>query len=212
MIPTADDLRGTLLAGVDAILRSAGAKRVPATDLSGLAGTGEGLVAMYEDTQSFVGVAMFTSVAALREGWLQAQEDLARLTSTSVTALGAKAWDGYLVLLTTQAVPEREVAAVTAIRGNTRRLRKLVLAPGDEAATATAERLGSFLRRELAPLLPLDLPRDGKYQDPVRALPQRLKVAGMTAADIATVLDAYEAGSPMVVALHKQRLSTEGHS
>jgi hypothetical protein len=211
-MPSSADLVGTLLARVDAILQSAGATRVPTPDLSGLAGTADGLVAVYEDTQSFVGVASYTSVAALREGWLQAQEDLALLTSSSIASLGAKAWDGYLVLLSTQAIPEREVAAVTAIRGNTRRLRKLVIAPSDETAAATPERLSNFLRRELAPLLPLDLPRDGTYQDPVKALPQRLKVPGMTATDITTVLDAYDAGSPMVVALHQQRLSAEAHS
>ena len=212
MTHSSPELVGNLLAGVDAILKSAGATRVPTTELSGLAGSAEGLVAVYEDTQSFVGVASFTTVPGLREGWLQAQEDLALLTSSSIATLGAKAWDGYLVLLSTQAIPEREVAAVTAIRGNTRRLRKLVIALGDEVSAATPERLSNLLRRELAPLLPLELRRDATYQDPVGALPQRVKVPGMTAFDIKTVLDAYDAGSPMVVALHQQRLSAEGHS
>ncbi len=212
MMPSSADLVGTLLAGVDVILKAAGATRVPTPDLSGLAGTADGLVAVYEDTQSFVGVASYSSVAALREGWLQAQEDVALLTSNSLASLGAKAWDGYLVLLSTQAIPEREVAAVTAIRANTRRLRKLVIAPSDETTAATPERLSNFLRRELAPLLPLYLPRDRSFQDPVKALPHRLKVPGMTATDIKTVLEAYDAGSPMVVALHTQRLSAEGLS
>ncbi len=211
-MPSSADLVGTLLAGVDVILKAAGATRVPTPDLSGLAGTADGLVAVYEDTQIFVGVASYSSVAALREGWLQAQEDVALLTSNSLASLGAKAWDGYLVLLSTQAIPEREVAAVTAIRANTRRLRKLVIAPSDETTAATPERLSNFLRRELAPLLPLYLPRDGSFQDPVKALPHRLKVPGMTATDIKTVLEAYDAGSPMVVALHRQRLSAEGLS
>lgn len=208
MTPTSADLMGGLLGGVDAILKSAGATRVPTRKLSGLTGNVDGLVAVYEDAQSFVGLASYASVASLRDGWLQAQEDLALFSSNSISSLGAKAWDGYLVLLSTQAIPEREVAAVTAIRGNTRRLRKLVVAP-DDVASATPERLARFLRRELAPLLPLDLPKNGTYQDPVKALPQRLNVAGMAATDIKTVLDAYDAGSPMVVALHQQRLSKE---
>jgi hypothetical protein len=196
-----------LLAVVDVVLSSANSKRIP-TDALEDWGV---LAAAYEDPHSFVGVAYFPSLSGLIAGWLDAQERLGRLAST-VTQLGAKAWDGYLVLLCDQSSSPDTAAEVTAIRSNTRRLRKLVitgddLMQGDQPIPPVVA-----VRRALAPLLPIDVPPDSGFVDPVSTLSARITVPGLEASDIDVVVEAHELGLPMVAALHERLRHRSGRS
>ena len=64
-------------------------------------------------------------------GWLQAQAALVDLISAFFHRSDAKAWEGYLVLLTPSVLPHDAALEVTEIRRNTTHVRKLV-ATGDE--------------------------------------------------------------------------------
>lgn len=195
----------SMIAIVDRILQANGAVRVAVEESQ----RGDSyLSAAYEDNYSFIGVAYFISMSNLIDHWLDAQEELERLTSRAIVHLGAKAWDGYLVLLTEQPISRLTMASVTAIRSNTRQLRKLVIARDDLAADKGVS-LESTVGRSLTPLLPLTVPRVASFVDPVSTLPDRLKVVGLSRDDIEAVVIAHSLGLPMIATLHTRISGTE---
>src|SRR6267378_4471682 len=125
---------------------------------------------LYEDPYSIASVAVYETWHELTTGWIQLQESLVELISHYWTRADAKAWDGYLVLLT-PATPTSSVEA-EAIRYNTTRLRKL-LATGDDL------RRLSDITRVLAPLLPLDAIATTADETALEMLPRLLAPHGI---------------------------------
>lgn len=162
---------------------------------------------LYEDEHSVVGVSAFETVQDLIASWLDAQDDLSRIMSAVIPSMNSKAWDGYLIAVTGQVPRSTEAADLAAIRSNTRRARKLVIT-GDDVGHGSAG-IRNGIRRGLAPLLPLELPEETSGADPIAGLPSRISVPGMTAADVAAVIAAYEDGLPPLQALH-QRMALGG--
>ena len=104
---------------------------------------------VYEDPYSVVCVAVYETWAELSSAWAEDQANLVALISTHFARNEAKAWDGYLVLLTPSVVPTNERLTAINIQRNTLHLRKL-LAGGEELRSVSA------VRRALLPLLPLE--------------------------------------------------------
>ncbi len=112
---------------------------------------------VYEDAYSIVCVTVYETWGELSSRWVEDQANLVDLISKHFGRNDAKAWDGYLVLLTPSVVPSHERLRAISIQRNTLHVRKL-FADGDE--------LGSIgdVRRVLLPLLPL-LPLEKHYGD-----------------------------------------------
>lgn len=160
---------------------------------------------VYEDPLAVIGYAVFESVGRLRADWIAAQEQLAKTISGALYNMGSKAWDGYLILATPERATSEDAADLTAIRSNTRRLRKLVITGtelGDEPFDV--ELVRSSVHRALAPLRPLSIPQSVGAIDPLAGLPARVAVPGLSSADLEAVVSAYVEGKPMIQALHSR--------
>ena len=188
-----------LLVLVEGLLGTAGMQRVATPNLPSLWG-------VYEDVYAVVGVAEYETIDELVTGWLDAQEQLAGLMSGSVTNIGAKAWDGYLVLVCSQTPLGEQIAQLSEIRSNTRRTRKLLLVQ-DSSLVALSEDLHASrrrVRRTLAPLMPLDIPDSSKFVDPLDELPARLQVPGFDVEDLRVLVSSYEGREPLVAKMHER--------
>jgi hypothetical protein len=166
---------------------------------------------VYEDPLAVIGYAVFESVGRLRSDWITAQEQLAKTISGALHNMGSKAWDGYLILATPERASSQDAAALTAIRSNTRRLRKFVITGselGDEPLDV--ELIRSSVHRALAPLRPLSIPQSVGAIDPLAGLPARVVVHGLSSAELDAVVSAYVEGKPMIQALHR-RLQGRSH-
>ena len=171
------------------------------------------LSGIYEDPLSVIGYAVFENLDALRSEWVAAQEQLSAAISGALYNMGPKAWDGYLILATPERASSNDAVELTAIRSNTRRLRKLVITGselGDEPMEATLIR--SAVHRALAPLRPLSLPQSVGAIDPLAGLPSRISVRGLSAANIDAVVSAYVEGRPMLQSLHASLHQEDGGS
>ena len=102
---------------------------------------------LFEDKYNVVGVAVFTTISELLQSWADWQGALVDVISRYVGQTESKAWDGYLVLLTTAISPGSD-ANIESIRSDTTRLRKLVATGDDLASPGDIDRL-------LRSLLPL---------------------------------------------------------
>ena len=150
----------------------------------------------FEDEYGIVGVAIYETWGELAGRWQDAQGALVRLISEYVSKAEAKAWDGYLVLLTpASSTAGRE--AVELIRYDTSRLRKLV---------ADGEELGSLSQVEdtLLPLLPLEPVAPALAErSALDLLPELLEDRAIAPALTVRLLEAYAAGEPLVEGLHE---------
>jgi hypothetical protein len=156
---------------------------------------------VFEDPFGVVAVAVFDTWEHLAASWPQAQAALVELLSASIAADQAKAWEGYLVLLTLgSAGAERQ--QLDAIRYDVSRLRKLV------ADATELEELGA-LDRLLAPLLPLS--GDPKLADeppaPLDLLRAELHARGFATGAVDSLLDAFEGQDSLVETLGRWRQS-----
>ena len=150
----------------------------------------------FEDAYGIVAVAVYETWGELAGRWQDAQGALVRLISAYLSKAEAKAWDGYLVLLT-PATSTAGREAVEAIRYDTSRLRKLV---------ADGEELGSLTQVEevLLPLLPLKPVAPALAERSVLdLLPEMLKDREIAPAATTRLLEAYAAGRPLVEGLHE---------
>ena len=120
---------------------------------------------LFEDQYGVVGIVVFDTWAGLESGWAKEQESLVALMSRHFAAADAKAWDGYLVLLTPATIDPEARPVLSDIRSDTNRVRKFV---------STGEELRSLADVEsvLRPLLPLE-PNDsvGGVTSILQALP-----------------------------------------
>lgn len=152
---------------------------------------------LFEDEYNVVGIAVFQTCADLVDSWPELQGSLVEAISQTVGLAEGKAWDGYLVLLTTGV--SSEDVDLEAVRYHTGRLRKLV---------ATGEELGTpgGVERLLRPLLPLRpaLAPTGSVSALDR-LPDLLALRGIKRETTAVLVDAFVNQKALVETLHKSR-------
>jgi hypothetical protein len=148
------------------------------------------IIRTFEDRLSVVGIAYFATWQGLDAGWIEAQGALVELMSDRLTRSDPKAWEGYLLLFTSDLAPD--ALAVDRVRRDTTRLRKLVTT-GSELKSIAG------VGDALLPVLPLEL--DGGTSDAERILdrlPQLLEPSGIDPGLARRVVIAYEANrSPM---------------
>lgn len=156
---------------------------------------------LFEDPYSIIGVANFTSTRSLVDGWVHAQDTLMRIVARAGGELGAKAWDTYLILVADEPILAGDKVDVAKIRGNTRYARKLVISADDLSTDASAS-AWTNVTRSLAPILPVVLPADVSYKDPLATLPNRLASTGIAPEVIEGVIMAHRRGLPLIAELH----------
>jgi hypothetical protein len=159
----------------------------------------------FEDEYAIIAVWTFDSVEALVAGWGTAQDHVVQLLGASVVNTDPKSWDGYLVLVAVDGVPDGLAAELSNIRSDTRRVRKLVMTADDlPSRVSDPLELTPAVRRSLAPVLDLELDSSLGRSDPLDSLPMRLSTSLDLAPYLAAVVAAYEAGESPLEALHKQ--------
>lgn len=153
---------------------------------------------LFEDEFNVVGVSVFDTCGELVKMWPDLQGSLVDVISKRVGHEEAKAWDGYLVLLSPGLAPS-DSTAIKAIRYNTIRLRKLV-ATGDEL------RRPSDVERVLRPLLPFGQ-EDAIISNAsaLDLLPRLLTALGIPAQTTETLVKAFKEQAPMLERLHTLR-------
>jgi hypothetical protein len=195
---TAENMR-SLEAQIRSFMFGTGAQLVNAEHL----GRGP-LAGMFEDRLTVVGYAVFESTDELLNTWINAQDQMANAIGRSDFDLGAKAWDGYLILATGQTSTPDQSAHLTSIRSNTRRLRKILVLGEDLEQRSGKQSVESAIARALAPLAPLELGGGGGAADPLAGLGHRLDVPGLDRADIEAVVAAYRESRPLIQVLHER--------
>lgn len=164
----------------------------------------------FEDEYSVIAVWTFESVEELVGGWGAAQDHVVDFLGENVVSTDPKSWDGYLVLVAMDGVPERLVADLSAIRSDTRRVRKLVLTADDlPSRVFDPLELAPQVRRTLAPILDLDLDTTPERSDPLSTLPARVSGALNSDAHLDVVIAAYKAGESPLEALHERLIATQ---
>lgn len=147
----------------------------------------------YEDAVSIVGVVLYPSWSALRDGWIEAQSVLVDLLSERLDRGDPKSWEGYLVLLTLD--PPANSAEVDEIRRDTTRLRKVV-ATGEDMFQV------SHVEEALLPVVPL---LDGVLRSDAGSvldrLPDLLEPKRVDRDLTRRVVDAFEQDRPLMEAV-----------
>jgi hypothetical protein len=155
-------------------------------------------IRVFEDPFAIVAVCVFDTWGDLVSGWQDAQGAFVELISAHLNLVDAKAWDGYLVLLTPGSRGD-DRDTIDAIRYDTARVRKLV------AAAPELETVDDIVRA-LLPLLPLVV--DLELQ-PIRSvfdlLGETLTDAGVDRRLVDGLLDAFTQQRPLVDRLHELR-------
>lgn len=151
---------------------------------------------LFEDKYNVVGIAVFTTAAELISSWADLQGALVEVISRYVGQTEKKAWDGYLVLLTTAIAPASD-ADIEDIRSDTTRLRKLVATGEDLSAPGDVERL-------LRSLLPLHAPQDLIGQSTaLDLLPELLAEQGINESTTKVLVKSFIEQKPLMDALHR---------
>jgi hypothetical protein len=152
---------------------------------------------LFEDEYNVVGIVVFDTCSELLQTWTDLQGSFVDLISEHVGQTEAKAWDGYLVLLTSGMAPSEE-AELEAVRYNTHRLRKIV-ATGEELRTITD------VERILRALLPLSDERATMDNaSALDVLPRLLADQGIAQETTRVIVEAFRSQSPMIERLHEK--------
>lgn len=185
-----------LLAASTRCLEDAGYKRVETITDPDFAYPG---ARVFEDVYNIVAVVAYNTWAELSDNWGSAQAALVNVISEHLDRSEAKAWDGYLVLITPSVLDSSEQEELTEIRYNTARVRKLIAAGIELTVLEDVSRL-------LAPLLPLELQKLPQEQPSVLALlPSILGAKGISEDAVMLLITAYEEQKPLLEALHALR-------
>ena len=153
---------------------------------------------LFEDKYSVVGIAVFKTTAELLQSWADLQGALVDVISRHVGQTENKAWDGYLVLLTTAIAPASD-ANIEDIRSDTTRLRKFVATGEDLRTPGDVERL-------LRSLLPLRDPQGSIGQGTaLDLLPELLAEQGINVATTKVLVKSFIEQEPLMEALHRTR-------
>lgn len=153
-------------------------------------------VRVFEDPYGVVAVVVYETWSELVMGWTEAQGALVHLISENIGRSEAKAWDGYLVLLTPSLLSAENRLRADEIRRDTTRVRKL-LGTGEELRNPTdAERL-------LSPLLPLSEELEPIEQgSTLNLLPGLLSARGVSGDAVRVLVDAFREQAPLMDRLH----------
>jgi hypothetical protein len=155
-----------------------------------------GSARFFEDAFGVVAVHVFGSWPSLLEQWPRAQGDLVDLMSSHLRLPEPKAWEGYLVLLTPDLLPTDSRVALTDLRGNTHRVRKLVAAGEDLLSLED-------VRGALLPLLPLDVGESHETTGGVLdRLPALMAIEGVSPDVTRLVLEAFQSNASILERLH----------
>jgi hypothetical protein len=157
---------------------------------------------LFEDKYSIVGIAVFATTAELLNSWADLQGALVDLISRHVGQAESKAWDGYLVLMTTGIAPSSD-AAIEELRYDMTRLRKLV-ATGEDLSTASDV---EGLLRQLLPLR--TAPGSLTQGTALDLLPGLLEEQGIDAKTTAVLVQAFSEQQPLMDSLHRTRGTNE---
>ena len=160
---------------------------------------------VYEDAYSVVCVAVYETWAALSSRWADDQANLVELISRHFARTEAKAWDGYLVLLTPSVVPATERQEAIEIQRNTVHVRKL-FAAGDELETVDP------VHRTLLPLLPLEIQEAQRPENVLHTLPALLARHGVNEEASRVAIAAFLDQRPISEAIHRLLRGEEENS
>ena len=150
---------------------------------------------MFEDEYGIVASVVFETWEDLSSGWIDAQSALVELISEHITASEAKAWEGYLLLLTSGYAPSEK--ALSEIRYDMSRVRKII---------ADARHLGAApdVLGVILPLLPLGREFDNEQQESLLDLIPGLLVEKEIPKVIGqTIVEAYKNQKPILIELHR---------
>jgi len=160
-------------------------------------------VRLFEDTYSIVALLVFDTWKELSETWIEAQTALIELMSTHIRSWEAKAWDGYLVLLTPALVDSNEAFKPSQIRYNTNRVRK-ILATGDDLKEL------SDVESALLPLLPIQSGLNFvEIQSSLELLPTLLSGYGISEEIVKVVVNSYLGGRSLMQEIDNHRVQHE---
>lgn len=137
----------------------------------------------------------------MSNGWHLAQGQLVEAITASVHQREPKAWEGYLVLLTSGLLPPGDELVVSDMRNDTNRVRKIV---------ATGEELSDLqqVHDVLLPLLPLALEGiDDSGGGVLEMLTTMLTEHGISLETSRTVVQAFTQNQSILESLHARRLS-----
>ena len=159
---------------------------------------------VYEDSYSVVCVAVYETWADLDALWMEDQATLVDLISNRLTRAEAKAWDGYLVLLTPSVVPTTDLLKAVRIQRDTLYVRKL-LADGSELG------LKNVVGQVLLPLLPLQEYDVLESSDVFETLLSLLTNRGIEQGAAQAATTAFQQQRPIVAAIHEFMTNHEAH-
>lgn len=152
---------------------------------------------IFEDHCGIVALVVYETWEDLSSNWVEAQASLVELISKYLTSYEAKAWEGYLVLLTPALLGSEVKVEATRIRYDISRVRKLV-ATGDEL------RRLKDVEQVLLPLLPLQVELFADVGVSVLdILPKMLASNDLPETAIETIVDAYLKQQSIVERLHE---------
>lgn len=153
---------------------------------------------LFEDRYNVVGIAVFTTSDELLSSWADLQGALVDVISRHVGQTESKAWDGYLVLLTTGIAPSSDTN-IEELRHDTTRLRKIVATGEDLGAAGDVERI-------LRPLLPLRTAQGSIGQGTaLDLLPGLLAEQGINEDTTKVLVKSFIEQGTLMDALHRQR-------
>lgn len=163
-------------------------------------GLGAGRV--FEDAYGVVAVMVCETWEELRTTWPDYQGGLVDLLAAFVSSAEAKAWEGYLVLLTLGGGVEDAEVEANSIRYNTTRVRKLV-GIGTELQTL------ADLERVLRPVLPVK-PRSlaAESSSSLELLPELLGSDQLPKQVIRSAVSAFLDSTPIVEAIDQSEGSS----
>ena len=153
-------------------------------------------VRVFEDPFSVVAICVFDTWSELVETWPDAQAAFVQLLSAHLTTVDPKAWDGYLVLLTS-ASREEDEEQIEIIRYDTGRVRKLV-------STAPELQTLDDVERALLPLLPLVVDLDLEPgPSALELLGETLEQSGIDPELVAGLFEAFAEQRPLIEKLYE---------
>ncbi len=152
---------------------------------------------LFEDPYSVVAIVAYETFRDMQQEWIDTQGTFIDFISQHIARGEAKAWDGYLVLLTPGV---GSMAEAMEIKYDTRRVRKLVATADDIKTLADLERV-------LLPLLPLKESAANISVSAFEMLPELLSRKGIDEAVVQVLLSAFSKERPLVEELHKHIIS-----
>ncbi len=153
------------------------------------------LARIFEDHYGIVGVVAYDTWDALCSEWQDAQGALVDLMSEKLAAVEPKAWEGYLVLLTSASPPSGPAPKPHEIRLDTSRLRKFV-ATGEELKTL------EDIRGALLPLLSLACTPGHDSEDDVLHLLPAVLAPEIEEGVTRRLVEAFRKNEPLLESLH----------